>query len=52
MAFMLNEDERTPYGTEVLDRVRPARTVNEITTAVERLNGRAGGKAFIWIMGE
>lgn len=52
MAFMLNENERTPYGTEVLTRIRPAGTVDEITAAAERLNRSAGGKAFIWIMGE
>lgn len=38
MAFMLNEDEHTPYGTEVITRIRPARTVDEVTAAVERLN--------------
>ena len=52
MAFMLNEDERTPYGTEVLTRIRTAGTVDEITAAAERLNRSAGGKAFVWIMGE
>lgn len=38
MAFMLNEDERTPYGTEVIARIRPAGTVDEVTAATERLN--------------
>ena len=38
MAFMLNEDEHTPYGTEVITRIRPVRTVDEVTAAVERLN--------------
>ena len=52
MAFMLNEDDRTPYGTEVLTRIRTAGTVDEITAAAERLNRSAGGKAFVWIMGE
>jgi len=52
MAFILNEDERTPYGTEVLTRISPAGTVGEITAAAERLNKSAGGKAFVWIMGE
>ena len=52
MAFMLNEDERTPYGTEVLTRIRTAGTVDEITAAAERLNRSTGGKAFVWIMGE
>ena len=52
MAFMLNEDDRTPYGTAVLTRIRHVGTVDEITAAVERLNRSARGKAFVWIMGE
>lgn len=52
MAFMLNENEHTPYGTEVLTRIKPAGTVDEITAAAERLNRSANGKAFVWIMGE
>jgi len=52
MAFMLSEDEKTPYGTDVLTRIRPAGTVREITQAVERLDRSAGGRAFVWIMGE
>ena len=52
MAFMLNENDRTPYGTEVLTRIKHAGTVNEITAAAEHLNQSAGGKAFVWIMGE
>lgn len=38
MAFMLSENEKTPYGTDVLTRIRPAGTAREITQAVERLD--------------
>ena len=49
MSFMINEEERTPYGTEVLARVSPAGTAGELAAAVENLNRRAGGRAFTWI---
>ena len=37
MSFMINEEERTPYGTEVLARVSPAGTAGELAAAVEEL---------------
>lgn len=52
MAFILNEEEHTPYGTPVLARVNRAGTAGEIVSAVEQLNRQAGGGAFVWIMGE
>lgn len=51
MAFMLNEEERTPYGTPVLKRISKAGTAEELASAVEQLNRSAGGRAFTWIMG-
>lgn len=52
MAFILNEEERTPYGTPVLKRIDNAGTVDGLCQAVETLNKSAGGKAFTWIMGD